>query len=518
MRALCLISLAFCAASSAMAQNIEPRPDDITVVESHAVTSTGLTIYPDDLGFIRETRTVDLPAGLVDIQFFGVSDQIIPETALLESFEGLRLERNFDSDLISPGKLLARSVGQFVTIRRLNPVTGTADLVRAKLISAAPTVNNEVNATFSTPEGVEAFQCSGLSEALILNNLPDDLNAIPVLSTRVRVTDPGPKEITLVYLSRGLSWSADYRMDIYDRNDEVGLLGWLTMKNETSRKFKDTELSVVAGRVNRADTPDPSSGGRNWDRIASCIFQGHSVAERVVSGEYFGAYDGDTVIVTGSRRASPVNVAVQQDLGDYKLYRAPQAVTVAPHQTKQIAFLSKDNVELKANGTYRWDFAKIEDEYDDYFDDDEANLFPPIFGTTLYALDNEKDGNLAVPLPAGTVRTMSQSPDGLNIFLGEDNIRNSPIGQPIELEIGKSFLVTAQFIPFNDKKRDVGVKVEVRNASDERITAEFDMDMFEDIEIIQNGKTKSLPDGDRLYRLSVPAEGQTSFTFTADWR
>ena len=113
---------------------------------------------------------------------------------------------------------------------------------------------------------------------------------------------------------------------------------------------------------------------------------------------------------------------------------------------------------------------------------------------------------------------MSQSPDGLNIFLGEDNIRNSPIGQPIELEIGKSFLVTAQFIPFNDKKRDVGVKVEVRNASDERITAEFDMDMFEDIEIIQNGKTKSLPDGDRLYRLSVPAEGQTSFTFTADWR
>ena len=235
----------------------------------------------------------------------------------------------------------------------------------------------------------------------------------------------------------------------------------------------------------------------------------------MVSGEYFGGgYDGDTVIVTAARRASPVNVAVQQDLGDYKLYRAPQAVTVAPHQTKQIAFLSKDNVELKANGTYRWDLAKIEDEYDEYFDDDEANLFPLIFGTTLYALDNEKDGNLAVPLPAGTVRTMSQSPDGLNIFLGEDNIRNSPIGQPIELEIGKSFLVTAQFTPLDDEV----VRIDVRNASDERITAEFDMDMFEDIEIIQNGKTKSLPDGDRLYRLSVPAEGQTSFTFTAEWR
>ena len=127
---------------------------------------------------------------------------------------------------------------------------------------------------------------------------------------------------------------------------------------------------------------------------ANCLFQDHSVAQPapVVSNGYFGGgYDGDTVIVTASKRASPVNVAVQQDLGDYKLYRAPQAVTVAPHQTKQIAFLSKDNVELKANGTYRWDLAKIEDEYDEYFDDDEANLFPLIFGTTLYALDNEKD-------------------------------------------------------------------------------------------------------------------------------
>ena len=166
MRTLLLLALSLCVASGAMAQDIESTGPhnivigDVKIIESHDITSTGLTIYPDDLGFIRETRTVDLPEGLVDIKFFGVSDQIIPETALLESFEGIRLEGNFDSDLISPEKLIEKSVGQTLTMRRLNPGTGISEFVRAKLISAAPNKNNSMSAIFSTAEGVEAYRLS----------------------------------------------------------------------------------------------------------------------------------------------------------------------------------------------------------------------------------------------------------------------------------------------------------------------------------------------------------------------
>ena len=255
----------------------------------------------------------------------------------------------------------------------------------------------------------------------------------------------------------------------------------------------------------------------------SCIFHKYiSVAPPPVSlgyslGSSRDELAEDVVIVTGSRRVADVKEAVQENLGDYKLYRAPQAVTVAPHQTKQIAFLSKGNLELKAQGSYRWKLSSLRHDFYEYFDSDGINPLPPVFGTILYALDNDKHGNLAVPLPAGTVRAMSQTPDGLNVFLGEDIIPNSPIDRAVELEIGKSFLVTAQFIAVDIDDEDAGMRVDVRNATDERITAEFDFNQYEDIEILSDGKNKSLTGGNKIYKLSVPAEGLASFTFGGDW-
>ena len=136
MRLLILIWVYLCVVPIAAAQLVTPISyEGVQRVDSKDITSTTLTIYPDNLGLVRETRTIDVPAGVVDIRFFGVSDMIIPQSAVLEEFEGLRLERNFDSDLISPAKLLDQSVGKMLTIRRLNPVTGVSDLVRAELIS-----------------------------------------------------------------------------------------------------------------------------------------------------------------------------------------------------------------------------------------------------------------------------------------------------------------------------------------------------------------------------------------------
>ena len=234
MRVAFLTALCLLVAYAASAQDIDPEGfGDVQSVDSKDISSTGLTIYPDNLGFVRETRTIDVPAGVVDLRFFGVSDMIIPQSAVLESFEGLRLEGNFDSDLISPAKLINRSVGEVMTIRRVNPVTGAATLVRAELVSAALDASGHTSAVFSTADWVEGYQCSGLAEALVLSNLPDDLHSVPVLSTRVVSETAGPKEITLTYMTRGLGWAADYRMDVEEGSDEVGLLGWLTLTNKT---------------------------------------------------------------------------------------------------------------------------------------------------------------------------------------------------------------------------------------------------------------------------------------------
>ena len=521
MRAGLLIGFYLCAVPIAAAQDfILPPSGDVQTADSKDIAATGLTIYPDNLGFVRETRTIDVPEGIVDLRFFGVSDMIIPQSAVLESFEGLRLEGNFDSDLISPAKLLERSVGETVTIRRVNPVTGTADLVSAKLVSAAPDSKGQTSAIFSTGDGVEGYQCSGLAEALILSDLPDDLHSVPVLSTRVVSEAAGPKEITLTYMTRGLGWSADYRMDVEKGSDEVGLLGWLTLTNQTSKRFDEADLSVVAGQVNQVRDISQFNRERQWSRVANCVLHKNivenirfrGVSQPASSVEYLAAAQpvsasfSDEVIVTAAKRAN-VREATQEDLGDYKLYRAPQAVTVEPYQTKQIAFLSKYDVALEQADKYKWLLSDIRNA-------GRANVL--IEGRQIYELDNSKDGALAVPLPAGTVRTMSQTEGGLNVFLGENTIPNIAVGSPVDIEGEASFLVTAEFFVVDESDEKVEARIEVKNATERAVTAEFDFDIFNDVKILGRKTGNSFEKGEKSYTLTVPAEGTVSFSFKGE--
>jgi len=417
--------------------------EDVRTIDSRDVQSTALTIYPDNLALVRETRRLIVPAGVVDIQFFGVTDMIIPQSAVLEAFEGVRLEGNFDSDVITPAKLLRKSVGDTITIRRLNPVTGESDLVRAELISAAPEV---------APYG-HAMR---------------------------------PKDITLTYLTRGLAWDADYRMDVtpnkqpdkqQQETQDASLLGWLTLKNETSKSFDDTELSFVAGALNQVKNRDSFNNNIQWDRVATCVLNNQSsttldvqvvVQSAPTSGvAYFsgGGGGGDEIIVTGVRRAE-VREATQEDLGDYKLYRAPQAVSVKAHQSKQIAFLLKDGIEFETS--YSWTLSNIEQrKYGDLDGFIENEI--PIPSRVTYEIDNDKDGSLGVSLPRGSLRAMSQSQNGTDIFLGEGSVPNRPVGEPLDVKIADSFLVTARFHDTKEDDENVSAKIDLKNASDREV-------------------------------------------------
>ena len=139
----------------------------------------------------------------------------------------------------------------------------------------------------------------------------------------------------------------------------------------------------------------------------------------------------------------------------------------------------------------------------------------PINATRVFELDNSKDGTLAVPLPAGTVRTMSQTEAGLNIFIGEDAISNMPIGRPVDIEVGESFLVTAEFVQIKSSGDKVEVQVYVNNATNREVTAEFDFNLFNDVKILGRNRNSFEKEG-RIYTITVPAEDSLSFSFKAE--
>ncbi len=83
-----------------------------------------VTIYNGNLGLVKDTREVRLPAGTSEVQFADVAAQIDPTSVHLKSLTdpaGLRiLEQNYEYDLLSPQKLLEKYVGRKVRLYQGN--------------------------------------------------------------------------------------------------------------------------------------------------------------------------------------------------------------------------------------------------------------------------------------------------------------------------------------------------------------------------------------------------------------
>ena len=462
-------------------------------IDSFEADQTWLTVYPDNLAMIVERRVVNVPAGTSTLRFLGVSDQIVPQSAILQSFEGLTIESNFDGDLITKGALLDRTIGQKLTIKRLNPETGAETTQTGKLISAANINGAVTGIVLETVAGIEALQCSGLPESVVFNNLPDGLNDKPVLSMQVAAETSGEREIFVSYLSRGIGWSADYRLDVGQTSQGEGpLSGWLTLTNDTAKSFKNTPTGIVAGDLNMTgDTkPDLKSqktftpgcwpqGTTSWgNRIKPSLYNytgpSHSRMYMAWDGSmvsspefappqpvvaYSAGYD-DEILVTATKRQ-----AILEELGDYKLYRSPVPVNVEAMQTKQLAFLDINNAEYER--VYKFDFALA----------NSSNPAAPQPLSVEYEIDNSLDGNLAKPLPAGDMRVMTRRENGKTAFLGEASLRNLAVDLPVEVPISQSSGVLVS----SDKKvkeTEAGLNItliaEVMNATKDVVTAEIE--------------------------------------------
>jgi len=525
MRALlaAILAVSFCDASWAQ-----------TTVTSEAADKTWLTIYPDNLAMIVERRVIDVPAGQSTIRFMGVSDQIVPQTSVLQSFEGLTLESNFDGDLITRGALLDKAIGETLTVRRMNPKTGEESLLKGRLVSAAN--RNEVvqGIVLETPDGVEALECSGLSEALIFNGLPKGLSAKPVLSMDVDSEVAGEKEIFLSYLSRGIGWEADYRLDVgADQKGEGPLTGWLTVTNKTAKSFKDTPTAIVAGELNMTGNTKPdikvqktftpgcwaAGSTKRGTRVNAALYKYIQPTKR---GKYT-FWDGSSGDDPSMAPARPVvaysmtpepapagyggaRMAEEEELGDYKLYRTPQPVTVAAMQTKQIAFIGIDDAEYEKVHKFDFDFWVVQ-----------MQRALPMPMTVEYELDNSKEGKLGKALPKGNVRLMTQRGNGKTAYLGESTVRNLAVDLPVEIELSSS--PSVQVLPKVSTRLDgagasVMLNADVLNANPFPILAEIEFrdEYLRYIHFSDESQARKADTIIPTYRFAVAAESREKLT------
>lgn len=117
--------------------------------------------------------------------------------------------------------------------------------------------------------------------------------------------------------------------------------------------------------------------------------------------------------------------AVQEALGDLKLYRIPVPVTVAAQSQKQVAFMMKERVQGQL--IYR---ARIEaDEPGD----------PEL----LFRFRNRKQDGLGEPLPSGKAAFFQEGPAG-RMLIGESSIADKAVDEEVEFVLHEANDVTIE--------------------------------------------------------------------------
>jgi hypothetical protein len=359
--------------------------------------SVAVTVYNDGFGLVREVRDVDLGTGRVSLEFRDVSSQIESNTVHVKSLAKgsplTILEQNYRYDLLSPQKLLQKYEGKKIKLYRWNKVTGKDEAYDAEVLSVNDNqpvlkVGNEITygfpARFSFPE------------------VPSNLIAQPTLVWLLDSDAPKqPLEVT--YLTQGFGWSADYVLTLGDEKADgsgmstADLVGWVTLRNDTSTSYDNARLKLVAGNVQRVRevmTATAQTGGEMDDETAKKQF-------------------------------------TEEGFFEYHLYTLDRPTSLKSNEQKQVTLLEARGIRVHRQLIFYGASYYYRGSYGQVVSNQKVGVYLEI--------KNEEQNHLGMPLPKGTVRVYKADKSGAAEFIGEDAIDHTPRDEKIRVKMGESF-------------------------------------------------------------------------------
>lgn len=357
-------------------------------LDASAQGDVSVTIYNNDLALIQDVRDLPIAKGRSRIEFPDVSSRIRPETLSFAAAGTGIIEQNFDFDLLTPGSLMDKAVGQAITLVRTNPATGAETRERATVLSTAGGVVVRIG------DRIEILRDDGLPVRAVFDRVPPNLRARPTLSVTVDSAQAGTRPASIRYLTPGLGWSADY-VALYDEaKATIDMQGWVTLTNATGTTFGNAKTLLVAG--------SPGTGNAR-----------------------FRAQPGNAGMVrAGTQRTD------REQLGDYYLYPIAGRTTIANAQTKQVSFLDVQGVAAR----------KIYGRTLGWLQSDSN----PVNVSSQISFSTSREAGLGDALPAGTVRFYQRDSKGTPQFIGEDRIGHTPTGSEMQLTTGDAFDIFVQ--------------------------------------------------------------------------
>ncbi len=438
-----------------------------------------LTFYNNGLALIDDQRRGELKKGINSLNITGISPSMIVDSARVTSEGKISVrEQSYLGKNLSHRDLLEAHIGKAVKIALTNPDTGEDTVRDAVLLSADQglivRIGNQIEIN---PPGRIVFPA-----------LPSDMRAEPVFRISGETFMDGPIDLGLAYLSNGFSWSASHTLTLNGTNQIMNLETWATLNNNSGLSINEADIQIIAGTVQRRspETPRPQ---RKEMRMLS------SAAPMMDAGS---------------------GAPVRQSVGGFHLYTLPNSVNLHDKSSKQVALLK--TLSLPVTRTL--------------ISQSQANPYAPAGGAPrpthpLIRLTflNDKTTGPGEPIPGGIARVYGKDAEGRTQFLGEDHLKDLPIGAGANITVGRAFDVTVTRVQTDFVKEGLGRNT-VQMADRIHITNGGDTPQQVEVIEAQNGDWKildenaaHLKENNRAkWSVSVPAKGDAEVTYRVQTR
>jgi hypothetical protein len=402
-----------------------------------AFAQPSLTIYNQNFAVVRDTVPLDLKSGVNTVRYTGATAQVEPDSVILRDPGGVHslqiLEQNYRNDPVSQELLLSLNEGRTIDFEniRTKDNTQTREIIPGKIVRSGYVPGGEAQQPIIEVDGKLQFQLPGMP---LFPDLGDDTVLKPTLNWLLQSDAPGKFDAEVGYVTGGFDWSASYNLVSPEKGDNVDLVGWITMNNNSGKTFENAKIKLMAGDVNKIQPMNRVFAMAGAMRALQATEAAPAVTEK--------AFD------------------------EFHLYSIARPTTLHDHETKQVEFVHAENIF--APTIYVYDGASDYQFYGLNYDQN--------YGTqgnkkiwVKREFVNAETNHLGIALPAGKLRFYRRDADGQLQFVGEDTIDHTPRNETIRVTTGNAFDLVGErkqtnfHVDTGDKWIDESFEIKLRN-------------------------------------------------------
>jgi len=429
-----------------------------------AAAGPALTIYSRDLGFVRESRRLELSAARDTVRLEEISSRLDFSSVRLAPAQGRVTRLAYRWDTSSGDQLLENSLGQ-----RIRTVSRGDRVAEGTLLAA-----DGAWVVLRADDGAVLSVSRNSLEEVRLAKPARALSLRPAIEAVIEGARAGATTGELSYLTGGLSWTAEHTLV---RTGETSAR-WSTavqIENTTGRDYVDAAIKLIAG--------EPSRTGP----------VGSPKVEMMMMSRAADA---------GMMAESPV--MSEQSFADYHLYTLSAAATLRDRETQSLTMYATRDVTVKPRYFYR--------------NGDGRGVLSRL------DLVNATKGGPGVALPAGRVRSFATDADAELQFTGESRVGHVAVDEKFEVELGYVFDIAAERHEtasrrISDREREYTVSIELRNRKSVAASITVEEPAGGEWELVRSSAPGRREDGQKvLFDLEVPAGRTVQLTYTARQR